>query len=73
MKVQVQEGGRRLPCHQSKRRRIAGRAEMAMMGIILLFTDQLRIQVGDIIRRHLQQSDQACKAAAVFGLFSTAH
>lgn len=61
-------GGRCLHCNQSKRRQTGGRAKAAMMGIVLLFTDQLRIQVGDIIRQHLQQFDQACKAASVFGL-----
>lgn len=45
----------------------------AKMRSSLLFIDQLRVQVGDIIRRHLQRFAQACKAALVFGLCFPRH
>lgn len=41
--------------------------------IVPLFTDQLMVQVGDIIRWHLQRFAQACKAAFVSGLCFPRH
>lgn len=58
--------GRPRPRNQSCRLRIGGRAETAVMGIVLLFTDQLGVRVADVIRRHLQQFAQRSRLGCVF-------
>lgn len=74
VKIQDQQKRNWLRCnrHQSKLHRSVD-GQRGEDEIVPLFTDQLREQVGDIIRWHLQWFAQACRAALVFGLCVPRH